>query len=121
DGRLLVSGNTTGANDKVLQFDAATGAYLGVFAQGNGLSTPMGLALGPDGNLSVTSFGTNFIKRFNGTTGAFIDTFATTANATPTFITFTPFPVPEPSSLLCGGLAAAGLAVVRWRRARGRS
>src|SRR5262249_16969736 len=49
---------------------------LGVFiAPGNNLVQPRGMAFGPDGNLYVVSDGSDRILRYNGTTGAFIDTF----------------------------------------------
>jgi outer membrane protein assembly factor BamB len=70
--RLLVASSSS---NQVLAYDAATGAFLGVFASGGGLSGPYGLAFGPDGNLYVSSFNTNQILRYNGATGAFIDVF----------------------------------------------
>jgi streptogramin lyase len=69
---LFVS--STGTH-QVLRYDKTTGAFIGVFASGGGLSSPTGLTFGPDGNLYVSSYGTGEIKRFNGVTGAFIDTF----------------------------------------------
>ena len=40
-----------------------------------GLDNPFDLVFGPDGNLYVGSTSNNNVLRFNGTTGAFIDTF----------------------------------------------
>lgn len=40
-----------------------------------GLAFPFGLTFGPDGNLYVGNVANQSIMRFNGTTGAFIDTF----------------------------------------------
>ena len=51
------------------------GTFDTVFASGNGLSGADGLIFGPDGNLYVTSYSTDEIKRFDGTTGQFIDDF----------------------------------------------
>ena len=70
-GILLVSDDTL---HSVLQYDSTTGTSLGTFASGNGLLAPVGMTLGPDRNLYVTS-DTNAILRYNGTTGTFIDQF----------------------------------------------
>jgi sugar lactone lactonase YvrE len=61
--------------NQVLQYNATTGAYLGVFiASGSGgLSGSQFMSFGPDGNLYVTS--SNGVLRYNGTTGAFLGTF----------------------------------------------
>ena len=72
DGHLLLS---NGNNDNILSYDAETGASLGVFASGGGLSGPMGMAIGRDRNLYVCSSNTNSILRYNGATGAFMDAF----------------------------------------------
>jgi sugar lactone lactonase YvrE len=63
----------------VLRF-APNGQFLGVAAFGNGLTRPYGNAFGPDGNLYVASFRSNQILRFNGTTGEFLDVFASDLN-----------------------------------------
>jgi outer membrane protein assembly factor BamB len=68
---LLVGSDFT---DSILRYDETTGAFLGVFASGGGLDGPIGLVLGPDGNLYVTS-GDGSVLRYSGTTGAFIDAF----------------------------------------------
>ncbi len=58
-------------------YDAATGqpAALAVAAGAGGLRAPTGLTFGPDGNLYVSSSGTNQVLRFDGQTGAFLDVF----------------------------------------------
>jgi hypothetical protein len=77
--------------DKVLRFDASTGAYVDDFiaASSGGLDEPSGIAIGPDGNLYVASSNTNRILRFNGQTGAYMNVFATNAQI-PVGITFGP-------------------------------
>ena len=50
----------------VVRFDETTGASLGVFASGGGLSTAVGLTFGSDGNLYVGSRDTNQILRYSG-------------------------------------------------------
>ena len=69
------------SRNSVLQFDDA-GNLIGDFvAPGSGgLTDPQGITFGPDRNLYVSSHtgvaGTNSVLRFDGQTGAFIDTFA---------------------------------------------
>ena len=71
--------------DEVLRFDGVSGSFFDVFvtAGDGGLDDPVDLTFGPDGSLYVTSRGTNgnpdnnSIIRFNGSTGEFIDVFAT--------------------------------------------
>lgn len=89
DGNLYVSvgGNSGGnlfdplypTNSAVLRFDPY-GQYLGVAAAGNGLTRPYGNAFGPDGNLYVSSFRSNQILKFDGTTGNFLSVFASDNN-----------------------------------------
>ncbi len=89
DGNLYVSSGGSNAlsildptyptNSAVLRF-SPTGDFLGVAASGNGLARPYGNAFGPDGSLFVSSFRTNQILRFDGTTGAFLGVFASDNN-----------------------------------------
>src|SRR5207244_3071481 len=80
DGNLYVTSTGfnggTGNYPSVLRYDGTTGAFLGTFASGGGLSGPQGLQFGLDGNLYVSSFNTNQILRYSGTTGAAMGIFA---------------------------------------------
>jgi DNA-binding beta-propeller fold protein YncE len=75
--KLLVASR---ASDSVLAYDAAAGTPLGAFvaAGAGGLDAPFGLTFGPTGNLFVTS-ATDAVLEYDGTTGAFVRTFAVTA------------------------------------------
>jgi len=75
---LLVTNNVGSAPGNVLQFDQTTGAFERVFIPNAG-SQPIDIALGPDGNLYVTSGLTSStgnpamlfsIRRFDARTGA---------------------------------------------------
>jgi hypothetical protein len=80
DGNLYVSSGNFGT--EVLRFDGTTGSpspspsHSGAtFASGGGLDRPRGVRFGPDGNLYVSSFGSDEVLRYTGSTGAFIDAF----------------------------------------------
>jgi WD40 repeat protein len=78
NGNLFVSSYGSQA---VLEFNGTTGANMGIFASRPGMIDPNGLAFGPDGNLYVSNYNapnTGNILRFNGNTGAFINTFIPT-------------------------------------------
>ena len=88
DGRLYVSNY---GDDTVRVYNAETGADLGVFASGGGLTGPEGLVFGPDGHLYVAGYSDNAVLRYDGTTGVFIDTFTSgTAVAGPVGVAFGP-------------------------------
>lgn len=76
DGKLYVASFNT---DDVKRYDAATGAFLGVFvAPGSGgLNGPdAGMIFGPDGHLYVPSFFSNRVLKYDAATGAFLGVFA---------------------------------------------
>ncbi|MFM7408588.1 MAG: hypothetical protein ACKO3K_18505 [Cuspidothrix sp.] len=87
DGKsdLYIATGTTKGNSSIFRFDGQTGNFIDVFIGDNpntnldesgGLIRPYGVAYGPDGNFYVSSFLSDQILRYNGTTGAFIDIFA---------------------------------------------
>ena len=61
----------------VLRYDGATGAFFDEFVPPGaaGLDVSLGIAIGPDGNLYVSSRDTDNVLEFHGATGAFIDRF----------------------------------------------
>lgn len=66
-------------SNEVLRYNP-NGSFNSSFVSGANISNPTGITFGPDGNLYVSmSSGTNAnrVNRFNGTSGAFIDTFVT--------------------------------------------
>jgi hypothetical protein len=115
--KLLVSGGSGGPNDKILEYDGTTGAFVGIFAQGNGLSLPRGMALAGDGNLYVVSGGfSSSILRFDSSNGTFLGSFvANPAHPEPYHLAITPFPVPEPTAFVFTGLVGLCAALVRRR------
>lgn len=88
---LVTSGNTT-TDSQVLRYSDA-GALLGTFiAPGNGLLAPRDMLFGADNNLYVVSNNSS-VLRYNGMTGAFIDTFVPVGSGgltLPTNLTFRP-------------------------------
>ncbi|MBT8485311.1 MAG: hypothetical protein KJO43_07010 [Phycisphaerae bacterium] len=85
DGHLYVASFGNGA---VMRYDGASGAPrpgpLGAAGTAQfvtpglaGLSQTAGLAFGPDGNLYASSLNDSNVRRYDGSTGAFIDEFVT--------------------------------------------
>jgi len=81
DGHLYVACEQSA---RVLRFDGATLAPLGVFVgddpatpadESGGLVAPTGAVFGPDGHLYVCDFAGDDVLRYDGTTGAFLGTF----------------------------------------------
>src|SRR5947209_8383613 len=65
-----------GGPGSVQRYNGATGASLGAFAAGGGLSGPVHAVFGPDGNLYVSSVDTDVVQRYSGRTGASMGIFA---------------------------------------------
>lgn len=95
DGNLYVSSIDNG---EVQRYSGTTGAFLNTvttdpfgvdptfgFALG-----PLGLAFGPDGNLYVSNDFTNDVRRYNGTTFAFLGIFVSAGLDSPTGLVFGP-------------------------------
>src|SRR2546428_1422564 len=64
-----------GGPGSVQRYNGTTGASLGTFASGGGLSGPVHVVFGPDGNLYVSDIDSGRVLRYNGSTGAFLNTF----------------------------------------------
>jgi WD40 repeat protein len=71
DGDLFVAMYSNG----VYQFNGQTGAPLGNFVPATNFTFVGGIAFGPDDNLYISTESADSVLRYNGTTGAFIDTF----------------------------------------------
>ena len=65
------------ASNEILRYDAATGAFLGIFVTkgSGGLSKPTDLTIDATGDLYVISSGTDEVLRYDAATGAFKSTF----------------------------------------------
>ncbi|WP_164928607.1 NHL repeat-containing protein [Gloeobacter violaceus] len=103
---------------RVDQYDGVTGAFIGTFASGNGLSNPTGLAFGPDGNLYVADSDTSSILEFNGSTGAYEGIFVPTGSGdlgSPDDILFQEIPEPVPGFMV-PMLSAFGLMAWQFRK-----
>jgi DNA-binding beta-propeller fold protein YncE len=72
-GDLLVACSQK-AKSAILRFHP-DGTLVGLFASGGTLSHPYAMAFGPDHNLYVSGQDDDAVSRFNGVTGAFINTF----------------------------------------------
>lgn len=88
-------------NDRVLQVDAATGAFVKAIViddpltpqdESGGLDGPTGLAVGTDGRLYVASANTDAVLRYDLPSGAFVDAFVPPGSGSdfPTFLLFRP-------------------------------
>jgi WD40 repeat protein len=74
NGNLFVASAVT---NQILEYNGTTGAFITDFASGNGLDSPSDLGFGSDGDLYVAdNDGCLCIKRYSGTTGAFLGNLA---------------------------------------------
>jgi hypothetical protein len=92
DGNIYVT--STGTGD-ILRYNGQTYAYMDAFVSGiphdssGGPSVgPLSLGFGPNGDLYVTNNYTNEVVRYNGTTGAFVESFGSGYLSSPTGLTF---------------------------------
>jgi DNA-binding beta-propeller fold protein YncE len=76
NGNLLVASLRT---DQVLEYDAETGDFVRVAAEGDGLDGPEGLALDAEGNLLVASFYTSAVLEY-APDGTFLGSFVPSAS-----------------------------------------
>jgi uncharacterized protein (TIGR03437 family) len=88
-GPLLTSSNLgsgTNSTSNVMAWDPIRGGWLGVLAQGDGLTLARGITVGPDGDLYVASQATGEILRFDARSGKSLGVFASVLS--PEGITF---------------------------------
>jgi DNA-binding beta-propeller fold protein YncE len=71
---------TSRANNSILRYDLETGDFLGTFATGTGLSSPVDVTQGPDGDIYVGNFGSSRVTRFDWPTGEYLGNFAEHSN-----------------------------------------
>lgn len=79
-GKILFA---SGFTNSIQVYDVESGNYeRDLVAPGSGgLTVPIGLSFGPDGNLYTSSAGTSSVKRYDGQTGEYIDDFVPTGSA----------------------------------------
>jgi DNA-binding beta-propeller fold protein YncE len=114
NGNLFVAGLGTEyepGNGSVVEFDGVTGSFVRVIA--SELAMPNGLAFGPDGNLYVGLQGIATIKRYHGTTGEFIDDFATGLPSNLIGITWATVTAPEPTGVILFSIGCVAMLRLR--------
>ena len=114
DGNLYVCSAISNA---VFRFDGGTGQFMDYFvpSDSGGLSSPNWPVFGPDGNLYVASGG-GAILRYDGRTGAFLNTFGSHAIYGLVYL-----PDPDPTPLLSIQLTATNTVQISWPSAAGSS
>jgi DNA-binding beta-propeller fold protein YncE len=127
DGNLYV-GDGLGSDGQVVRYNGTTGAFMDNFVPPNsgGLARPFGLVFGPDGkkdgqlDLYVLSRVTNSVKRYDGTTGAYLGDFVASGSGGldhPTALTFGP----DGNLYVAAGFGTGASAVFRFQGPSGRS
>ena len=79
---LVSVGNNSGTVNEVERY-TDSGTYVGDFVPNSfpangGLSTPEGIAYGPDGNVYVASYANGYVLEYNGANGTYLGAFAST-------------------------------------------
>jgi hypothetical protein len=103
NGNLYVTSG--GPTPRVLRYDGWSGEFIDRFDHGAEPGMPMDLGFGPDGDLYVSFFYQDNLKRFDGSSGAYLDT---VAGGDPLWGLSGFAFIPEPSTfwlLALGGLA----------------
>lgn len=96
-------------NGEIGRIDLATKEIDPTFKDSNISGDSFGLTFAEDGNLLVSSSLDKSMKKYNNKTGDFLGELVTSGSgglSSPTYITSTNVPVPEPSSML--GIVALG-------------
>jgi MYXO-CTERM domain-containing protein len=65
---------TSGGSNSVIEYDGSSGNLVGTFS--TGLNGPIGMTVGPNGNLFVANFNDNTVNEYDGANGDFITNFA---------------------------------------------
>jgi uncharacterized protein YjlB len=76
-GDVFVASNST---NSLFRFGGTDGALLQEFADLDGLNGPVDVEIGPDGLIYATGFGSDDVRRYDATTGAFVDQFVTSGS-----------------------------------------
>ncbi|MBW1686544.1 MAG: DUF4347 domain-containing protein [Deltaproteobacteria bacterium] len=74
---LLVVSGDNGNNNSIFRYENTTGTFLQQFATSDGLDYPIGIVIGPDGNIYVSGWKSDNVLRYDAQSGAFIDEFVT--------------------------------------------
>lgn len=117
-GLFMTSGgdllSAAGSSNSVLRTMNPATAPSQITLVSAGLNLPVGVEIGPDGYLYVANYNVNTIGRYNASTGAFVDTFASGAVlAGPNYFTFV---VPEPSALSFAAAVIFAFMLLRGQR-----
>jgi outer membrane protein assembly factor BamB len=104
---------TSDNGNKVLRY-GLDGSFIDTFVASGagGLNGATGMVFGDDGLLYISSWRNNKVLRYSASTGAFVDTFATTGLNGPVYLTA----VPEPATFVGIGIGLAAVSLARRKR-----
>jgi DNA-binding beta-propeller fold protein YncE len=74
---------TSQLNNRIVRFDAETGAFVSIFAEGGPMNGPSGLSFHPNGDAYVANRFSNNVLRYRGSDGALVEGFAAGSLAQP--------------------------------------